>query len=396
MLMRQTFRLSAVALVILALGFATVASAQVTYQMSGEWYMNRGPLIDIPAQGGAGVCLGGAGTGCMGQLKPANGGIPGMAHIAVAPASGAFVVPPHAFGFNANHTKTVAAVAIIPTVVQLSSTWALQGPPTPAETPAVPAVNIPGSFMKSAWLLDPGQGPRLQKSFTWCNFTASTLPQNCTNSKNGPYTGIVTYKNPNPNAFGGTMAMMIAGNGVVSVLAPVSPYVGHQIVGAGMPGNPQHPGRGYKTFDTDMLVGGPVHFGFMTNPPCSMSLPPAPVGCGVITSSGPVVGAMPADSNWNWGFPWTTGTVTVQNVQTGGTSTLTGMGTDTRSLAGAGKITLVAGGATRRKGAAQDFAALDIVNMTFAPMLPSMSRPGLVAGAVLMLLAVGYAYRRRL
>jgi hypothetical protein len=105
---------------------------------------------------------------------------------------------------------------------------------------------------------------------------------------------------------------------------------------------------------------------------------------------------MPADSNWNWGFPWTTGTVTAQNKQPGGSSTLTAMGSDSRDALGAGKITLVAGGTTRRKGAAQDFAALDVINMTFAPLLPSMSRPGLVAGAVLMLLAVGYAYRRRL
>ena len=56
----------------------------------------------------------------------------------------------------------------------------------------------------------------------------------------------------------------------------------------------------------------------------------------------------------------------------------------------------MAGGTTRRVGATSYYAALDVVNMTFKSPLPSMSRPGLVAGAVLMLLAVGYAYRRRL
>jgi hypothetical protein len=147
-------------------------------------------------------------------------------------------------------------------------------------------------------------------------------------------------------------------------------------------------------------MSGPVHFGFMTNPPCTVSLPALPPGCGLITSQGPVVGAIPADSQWNWGFPWTTGTVTAMNVQSTaqgqpGTTTLTAMGSDSRTAWGAGKITLVAGGATRRKGVATDFSGLDVVTMTFAPPVPSMSTPGLAAGGLLVLLAVGYAVRRR-
>jgi hypothetical protein len=376
------------------LAFATLANAR-DLSMTGEWYMNRGPLIDIPTNGGQTPCGGGAPNGCVGNVKPILGGIPGAATITgVAPGPApSFVVPPNVFGQALG--KQVAAVAIIPTVVQLSSTWTLMGPPTAVSAaPTVPPQNIPAAFMKNAWMMDPGQAARLQKSFTFC-FGTGPPPHNCTNSKAGPYTGLIRYSNSNPNAFGGTMSMMINGNGVVSVLAGGPSLLGHQLVGPGAPGNPQHPGRGYDTFDTDVLVGGPVHFGFMTSPPCTVPLPALPPGCGLVTSSGPVVGSMPPDSNWNWGQPWTTGTVTAQNVQPGGTTTLTGMGSDSRTAWGAGKITLVAGGSTRRKLAAQDYSAVDVVTMTFAPPVPSMSTPGLAAGGLLILLAVGYAVRRR-
>ena len=99
--MRRTVGLSALAFLILALGFAAAASAQVTYRMTGEWFMNRGPLIDIPNNGGPMSCAGGTPSGCIGQagwgLEPVNGGIPGMAPVAVGTAR-SFTVPPNAFG----------------------------------------------------------------------------------------------------------------------------------------------------------------------------------------------------------------------------------------------------------------------------------------------------------
>jgi hypothetical protein len=261
-------------------------------------------------------------------------------------------------------------------------------------------------MMNSAWLNDPGQAARLAKTFAWCPGVGGP---NCTNSKSGPYTGMVSYANANPNAFGGTMALMISSTATVSVLAGTAMtggggttnLLGHALVGApGRPPNPQPGGRGYASSDTVPLLSGPVHFGFGTNPPCTNVLPALPVGCGQITWSGPVVGAIPPDVNLNYAFPFTTGTVTVMNVQTNvgqpGTTTLTAMGTDSRTALGAGKITLVAGSHTHRVNANTDYAGMDVVNMTFAPLLPSMSGPGLVAGAALILLAVGYAYRRRL
>jgi hypothetical protein len=389
------------AVLALILGVATTASAR-NLSMTGEWFMNRGPLIDIPVNGGAIFCGGGAPNGCIGQggfnIKPQFGGIQGAATIMTVAPGGNFVIPPNAFAQAAG--KQVAAVPFVPTVVQMSTTWTLMGPPTAAQTPAVPAVNIPAAFMKSAWLLDPGQGGRLQKSFTFCPLvTATILPQNCTNSANGPYTGQVKYVNSNPNTFGGTMSMMLYGNGVVSFLAGGG-AVGHAVVGVGPAGGPQGPGRGYISYDTDILQAGQVHSWFSINSTCTNALPALPPGCSQIVSSGNIIGPLPADQQLNWNFPWTTGTITAMNVQlTGqggaGTTTLSAAGSDSRTAWGAGKITLVAGGTTRRKGYFSDTASIDIVNLTFAPRVPSMSTPGLAAGGLLVLLAVGYAVRRR-
>ena len=64
---------------------------------------------------------------------------------------------------------------------------------------------------------------------------------------------------------------------------------------------------------------------------------------------------------------------------------------------GQGQITMVAGGVSHRLNSSQHFAAIDVVRMTIgqAQKTPSSSPAGLAAGAVLMLLAVGYAVRRR-
>ena len=183
--MHRTFGLSAVALVILALGFASAAGAQVTYQMSGEWFMNRGPLIDIPINGGHTGCGGGAPNGCFSNLKPVNGGIPGSAPVAVGVAN-SFTIPPNAFGQNLG--KQVAAVPIVPTVVQLSSNLSLMGPPTLANT-LVPLPARPARFMNNAWSMDPGQTGRAAKSFDWCPVGVGP---NCTNFTTGPYTGMVS------------------------------------------------------------------------------------------------------------------------------------------------------------------------------------------------------------
>ena len=108
-------------------------------------------------------------------------------------------------------------------------------------------------------------------------------------------------------------------------------------------------------------------------------------------------------------MPWTTGTVKVSNTGMNGTkpetTVLSAMGYDNRTALGAGKITLVAGGTTHRMTKAtagsaanpQNYSALDVVNLNIGQSaVPAMSPMGLATAAVLMMLAVGYAFRRRL
>jgi hypothetical protein len=180
----------------------------------------------------------------------------------------------------------------------------------------------------------------------------------------------------------------------------------------------QHPGRGYAITDTAYLPPGPVFTMFTTNFPCTgmitigtMVIPlAAPPGCGIITAQGAAAmtttgpGTMnlsgPADTNTNHGFPWTTGTVTAQNIELNfgnpASTTITAMGQDDRTPMGAGTITMVAGGLSHRVVSNQHFAAIDGVTMTFGNKTPSISPTGFAVAAVLMVLAVGYAFRRRL
>jgi hypothetical protein len=76
-------------------------------------------------------------------------------------------------------------------------------------------------------------------------------------------------------------------------------------------------------------------------------------------------------------------------------TTVTITGTDNRTPLGAGNITLVAGGIGNRITSGRTFVDFDRVKMRMAYPTPSVSPAGVAAGAVLMVLAVGYALRRR-
>jgi hypothetical protein len=180
-------------------------------------------------------------------------------------------------------------------------------------------------------------------------------------------------------------------NGSKSVLAQPLAGVGSQAQG-----------RGYSSIDTDMLAGGQINYSYQVTFPCTVALPPAPIGCGQIAALGPVNGTGSASVNRNWGFPWTTGTVTGRNVETinsqPGTTTLTAMGADFRTAAGRGNIVMVAGGMTNRKSVAvsTNFMSLDVVRLHFLTPVPSLSTPALAAVGALIVLAAGYALRRRI
>jgi hypothetical protein len=73
------------------------------------------------------------------------------------------------------------------------------------------------------------------------------------------------------------------------------------------------------------------------------------------------------------------------------------MGSDARTPLGAGQLSTVAGGLARRNTLGGDtiYAQFDRVTMSFGPPVPSLSPAGFAAAGALLLLATGYAFRRR-
>ena len=436
-----------------------------TLTMSGEWFQNRGQLIDIPINGGVVFC-GGGGVGepigiggCLGakfgvvnatgmvqglaMFKQANGGIPAPGgNISVnggAPAS--FTVPPGAFGQNLG--AQVVALPINATVQQLSTQMPFNGPPTSNQTSlmvagndGLTAMNWQAKFQANAFSQDPGQvaAGRIQKSFTWCPGVGGAACSNAglATGTGGPnYNGLVRYKNPGGNGFGGTMAMMSQSGGYVSLAltkqafgipttAPtgMSRAMAHQAFGSigGTISRPAWPGLGYNAVRVQNFPGAPIYQNFGINTACVPNvLPPSPANCSQIVSQGPPLSLMigpsttiplgiPPDQNINFGFPWTTGTVTAQHTGVtamGGadTETLSAMGYDNRTPAGAGRIVMVAGAVSHRFSAAssnpRNFSGLDVVRLDFSTQVPTMSAPAIGAVVTLMLLAGGYMARRR-
>ncbi len=389
----------------LALAVANTAAARVL-PMSGEWFMNRGPLVDIPANGGVVGC-GGPGSlsaGCLNGLKPLNGGILAAQNAvgATGSAPAQFTVGANAFAAagGAANRQTVA-VALIPTVIQLASQFSLLAPAGTgtAGTGAVPAGVA--SFQKNAFSNDPMQAARLAANFTWCPPTG-----NCATTTlslvYGKYQAQIKYTG-GANAFGGSMNMMLRDTGVVSIDlngAATGGAVLHQLVGG--TSNPifgkQVAGGAYANARVLTLAAGPMFTKFTTSFPCTGgALPPLPAGCGVIVAQGAPAGSLPGSQNFDWGMPWTTGTVFVKNLPGGANdpaTTFSVKGTDSRTALGVGQITMVAGATTERKPSGNHFAALEIVRMNFGPIAtPALSTPAIVAMATLMLLAGGYLAR---
>lgn len=395
------------ALLVLSLAVAGTANAKA-FTMAGSWYQNRGPLVDIPINGGPVVCVpaGVLQTGCVGFFKPANGGIPGGGAVSAMGANPAsFVIPDNAFGQALG--AQVVAVAIIPTVVQLVTSFTFDGPANIGQALAAApsfAAGQPASFGSNAWSNDAGQTARLAATFAWCPgvggpaCAAGTLATGSAGLQ-----GIVSYT-PGANAFGGTMGMMLAGGGATSIAPPGAsaagfPFLAHlPIMGTGM--NPQHPGVGYAYSNSVMLGSAPFYLGFMTS---------TGNGAGLLTTTGPPVttggtGMSPVviagDTNINWGMPWTTGTVSVMNTEVtlmNQTGTITAMGTDSRTNAGKGRITMVAGGTSHRTTSTLDFEALEVIVLDFedGSPTPSMGPAGLATVAMLMALSAGYAIRSK-
>ena len=361
-----------------------------------------------------------------------KGGIPGAATITTSGPAGSFVIPPGAFGQAAPVPSSTATVMLVPTVVQLQTALSAVGPPSPTHAAgALPtfAIQQPAAFMKDAWSMDAGQASTLlpiaqqrpMADFQWCPGTvgAGGLCPGTTlvgGTGAGALDGIVRYKS-GPNKFGGTMGMMLGGGGSTSVrggfitVAPTTmtlmggpgfgrtmlPLLAHLPFGGGPIMNPQVQGVGYAFTNTIALAAAKFHADYLT----SMHVSGVTSGGGMITTSGPTgFGTISADTNVNYGFPWTTGNVSVMNVElgpflSGQTGTLTAMGADNRSAGGNGTITLVAGGTANRVLSGLDFEALEVVTLQFASNTPSMGPAGLATTALLLSLTAGFALRKR-
>ncbi len=400
------------ALLVASLTFAGNAQAK-DFSMTGQWFQNRGPLIDIPINGGPTVCFpaGTIKTGCVGFFRPATGGIPGSAAtvsaMGVNPAS--FTIPPGAFGQAKGQQST--PVAIVPTVVQLVTAFTLSGPPSPAQaTAAVPTFLAaqPAVFQSNAHTNDPGQTagatPRAAANFAWCpGVGGPACPAGTAATGSTGVQGIVSYT-AGPNVFGGTMGMLIKGTGATSIILTTL-TIGTTMGFAHLPiaggtgfMNPQAGGVSYAYANSVMLGAATIYVGHSTT---GMGLvagwgPP-------LTTGGPAMSPVlvPGDTNNNWGFPWTTGTVSVMNTEMQGTmsqtGTLVGQGTDERTAAGKGSIVMVAGGTSHRVMSTLDFEALEVVVLNFSDgtPTPSMGPAGLATVATLMALTAGYAIRGR-
>ena len=325
------------------------------------------------------------------------------------------------------------------------------------------AIQQPARFMKDAWSKDVGQAGRPLPStpgiptfnirpaadFAWCPGTVGAggvCPAGATTpggfitggTGDGPVDGIVRYK-AGVNKFGGTMAMMLKGGGSTSIRAgsttvpattitlgggagfgrTMLPFIAHLPFGTDMAiakfNQPQVQGVGYAFNNTITLKSARFHLDYLT----SLHVSGVTNGGGMITTSGPTTfvttttmgtmtmmntmtfGFLGADTNNGWGFPWTTGAVSVMNVELQGaspqTDTLTAQGFDGRDANGNGAITLVAGGTTNRVLSGNDFAALDLVTLVFDDGLatPSMGTAGLATVATLLALSAGFVLRRR-
>ena len=114
-------------------------------------------------------------------------------------------------------------------------------------------------------------------------------------------------------------------------------------------------------------------------------------------ATGPM-GTQAGQFTTQYGFGQTTGTVIAQQTDgTGGQDFFTVMGSDARTPLGAGNLSLVAGGLSFRNTFAGQtpYASFQKVKLTLGAPIPSLSPAGIAAAVLLVLLAAGWALRRR-
>jgi hypothetical protein len=342
-------------------------SQAAQFQMSGTWKSNRGPQIIIPVFAG----------------PPCNGAFCGMGQVTAA-------------GLNAGQQLTVPAGRFHetgggvlvpvpgPTVVQLTTMLDAKGPQNNAIFKAGPKGSRPVDF-------------------AWCPTATKGMGKlNCLNghasASGGSHfrPGRIRYTH-GANQFGGIAQVLLKGGGEVTV------FIGGTVMMQQMLHNPfggasvfaaQQGGGAFQNLGMVNLAAGNITLQTMT----VAGQGKATTG-GVITMPGPIVGMGPAETNYSTGFPFTTGKVQATNPTTGngrGTTMLTLTGMDIMTGMGGRNIVMVASAITKRIVAGTTYLHLENLNMTLQDVqIPSMSR-GAYAVAALLVLAAGYALRRRI
>lgn len=350
--MRSLLRMTLTAALAATLSMAMLASVAEArqFRMTGTWIHKVTPRLAIPLIGGADA-------------------LPGAMASAIGSSPASFTVP----------TKVMKGVGafIFPIpqsdAVQLSTMFTVSAP------------GATGNF-------SPGTKTSRPANFGWCLGAAAN--PNCTTAvvggSQGSRPGLVRYT-AGANQFGGTMQSLTVGLGSASLIVGTSPIrIQHNLLG-GATGGLGWVGGPYANPVTNVQQAGPITSGAVcAGGPCGLA--------GLIIQPGTTTAGGTTTTNFNFGFPWTTGMVTVKvsTLLPLLTSTFTETGVDNRTALGSGQIVMVAGGLSFRQPSTQTFTTFDTVTLRFAPRnLPSMSPAGLAALAGLIAVGAGYAVRRR-
>jgi len=371
--------------VVVALLLAQVPDASARkLQMSGTWAMRRGqvfvPLQFAAKQGVVPPRFTSQGELSKGYFFPHGPVLGGGGVSATGSAPATLRIPPHRFGGPYLAAIPLAGV----TLVQIATSLVADGPAATAT-------------------LAPDAGPG---SFTWCpgdpacvvaGGMLSTDPPQGAGSRNGR----IIYR-AGANQFGGVIQMLLSGGWITTKLYGVNPpRMRHVYNGPRAIPQPQHTGASSAFTNAYTPPSG-----FATQPlywsrPNGLILSPGPkltTMAGLTdTATGPTL-LFPGTPTSNTGFPATTGTVIAQQTTgSGGHHFFTVMGSDLRSALGAGNISLVSGGLSFRNGPDRVTvsASFGRIWMSLAPPVPSLSPAGAAAAGALLLLAAGYALRRR-
>jgi len=394
-----------------AVTLAAPASAR-KFQMSGNWIIRNGqvfiPLqfaltagqLGLPAGQMTHFGMGNLSIGTSGALFFPNGPVPGGGGVsAMGSAPATVTLPMNRFVGDFMAGLPLAGVGL----AQITTNFGVDAP--------YQAVNL----QKSA-------GPG---AFTWCPTDplcldkAGTMRTSDPPQGSGTRNGRLIYK-AGANQFGGVMQMGLLRGGVNSriraKLGPVTYQVQHVFFGGGPGGLRNLAPGGLGSADNPATEMVYLKAGFATQPLSwamgKMITQPGPkvttMNGLTNTGTGPILYSVNGTSvsgvkfqtkTSNYGFAHTTGTIIAQQTQgTGGDDFFTWMGYDKRTALGAGALQTIAGGISFRVNVVgtTPYTSLHRVRMIMGAPIPSMSPAGFAAAGSLLLLAAGYALRRRL